>query len=488
MIKSEQTTTQLSYNNIIGNVKIFDLIYIPVGNYNEMFSRPYKSNMNVEAIEKMINRMNERNTKIIDHAIMSGITSDIIAPSVDPLYTSIDKNWIGQKKYIFLLTVLIDDTFGIQTKCYFQGYTNYDGISYNGYADPKLMHYINNVIETHVSNVNTPFGVIPMERLKTVYNVINYNNPNNYMFLQRPYDIYSNIETLNTAQYMHNDVNFNSIVDTRFTMGGFDNSPRGSNIINNIPLQYVTSVLNAGIKSASESSMQISINEYSPNYFSMADLSEPNITNNDFMKYLRMHGNQDMKSFSFMDLLTIDSTIADRFKLINITKNDYYDYNNNSPDVGEYWHGRDVVTISAYMAIESSLSIALKYGFSKINFTVSNKYTITAEPYCVITNFQSYITNISQADIEQLLEIFKTRIITDCFIDLTKGNKIPCTINVIVDLLGTTKINMEYLDAPPTWYTIPTFASSSFLPVATYDKKDLDDLSQNVMSLVDNII
>jgi len=476
------------FNHVINSIKLFDLIYVPVGQYNEMYNRPYVSSANYSAIYNIIERMHENNTKYISENELQGITSELIQPSAVPGYCVIDRNWLSTPRYIFVLSVQATDIHGITMNYYIQGYTNYNGINMYGHADPNMEHYINNIIETTIVITNTPFGINTTERIAKVYNVISnaFINNDNYIFLQRPLDVYSNIEALNIKDMTYSTSDYASVLDTRYMINNINSVAKPSTITNNVPINYVKNVINAGIKGRIEQDFQLSINDYNDTYYSKENIAEVNLTSNIFIQYLRHKaGRTHLYSFEFRDLLDIDPTIANKFKLINITKED--GLLAQTPQVGEYWNGQDRETIVAYSTIESAVAIALQYGFVKIFCTISNMYDPTGNVYAIITNFQSYI-QLPDDQLHMLAEMFKNNIINKCFIDLTFGNRVPCTMNIYVDVFGTTKLSLSYNNTNETWYTIPTFANSLFAPIVTMDKNGLDNLAKDVQFIVEEVV
>jgi hypothetical protein len=475
-------------NYLTNRIKLIDLIYIPVGYYNEVYARPYITAVNHMAISELAGRMRENNTKLVTENELRGLTSDIIKPSAVPGFCAIDRGWLSTPRYIFVLSVQATDIHGLAMNYYIQGYTNYNGISMHGHADPNMEHYINNIIETTVITTNTPFGINTTERIHKVYNVIsNTNSTNdNYIFLQRPYDVYSNIETMITKDLVFQGSDYYSVLDTRYMINSLNSIAKPSTVTNNIPIEYVRNVINAGIKGATQQSFQLSINDYNEAYYSKENIAEVDMISNIFIQYLRYKaGRTHLYSFEFRDLLNLDVTIADRFKLINITKAD--DLLAQTPEVGEYWTGQNLETIIAYSIIETAVATALQYGFIKIHCTISNMYDQLGTIHSIVTYFQSYI-QLPEDQLYMLADMFKNSIINKAFLDLTYNNKLPCTVNIYVDVFGTTKISLMINGSNETWYTIPAFANSLFAPIVTMDKNGLDNLSRDVQLIVDELV
>lgn len=456
------------------NFTIEDLIYIPMGAYLPVFNRPYTVNASKAAIDTIVDKLHDTKSGKITPNIVNGIANDIIAPSAVGYQTPIDSNWLSTKKFIFLLKVKVIDMTGVEITSYIQGYTDYDGITNTGNIDANMVHYINNVIETTTMVINTPLGILRKEKLYKIYNVF-FNNGVNELFTQRPTDVLENIGLMNYTAMLGDTNNVSSYLTSAY-INSFDKKSVSSSVDNNITTSYLSNILTAGI--LDHKNKEIHVNSYEISEASPMEtrLPEPSINDNRFLKYLSRVGgfnNYTSNAFNFNQLVNLDSTIFSRFKIFNITKN-YVDPNlQATPEVGDYWHGQDPVTLKAYSLIENSVSLALKYGFNKLYFTASNMTNPTGFAEVFITNFNSFI-NLEEHDFNYLLEVFKSKFVSDIFLNESSSGVLPLHMEVFIDLLGTTKINLSYAGYPSNWYTIPTFANSLFSPILSIDKNTVD--------------
>lgn len=465
---------------------IESLIYIPTGQYYPMFARPYIVNANKEAIDSIAIKVEQNIAPEITPDLISKEINNIIQPSAVGFATEVNNDWVSLRKYIFLLKVKSIDPFtGLEINSYIQGYTEYDGITNTGAIDPKLVHIINSVIETVNYNLTTPLGVIQQEKLNNIYNVIG-NSVYDELFTQRPTDVLTNIKFMNAEIFSSENSPFEfRVASNSFTR--FDNRVAASGIDNNITSSYLTKIVNKGIKSNLENDAFVDSFEINNNS-SNAIVPEPSLADNRFIRAINnMEGYRGVsKFFRFSTLAQIDPTIESRFTVINLTK-DYVDPSlMQTPEIGDYWHGQDPVTVKAYSLIEACVSLATKYGFNRIFMTTSNKTNVLGTPEVFITNFNSFI-NLNDKDTFQLLELFKSRFMADIFNCETAGNTIPTHIEYYIDLIGTSKIFIDYAGFPPNWYTIPTFASSVFNPVITINKQALDNTCQELSIVINEM-
>lgn len=469
----------------ISPLVIEELYYIPAGYHVPVYKRPYVANMNGAAVYTLIDRMKENRLNNVNEAVLSGISKDLIAPSSQPVLSAINDSWVTEKRYMFILKCYYVDNFDMKKNIYLQGFTSHAGITPNGHADMEMQHYVNSVIETSYITQQTPFGIVEQERLLRIYDVLQNTSQASdiYEYTQRPYDIYFN---LFNQELTNNVINgYAKVTDTRYTLSPMFSAPVGSSVKNNVLTSYIANVVNVGINNLNTPNFDETFESNST--YSINSSNEPNFTDNYFFKYLRMKTQRrGGNTFSFKDLFDLDTTIYDRFKLIELTKSNIDVFAANSPQTGEYWTGRDMITLTAYSVIEASVATALRYGFTKLYFTATNMADPLSTPYVIISSFNSFL-KVDQDTIFSLLESFKQNFLNSIFMDETHGNTIPMELFVMVDIMGTTKVSIKAPGTPETWFTIPTFANSLFAPVVTVNKQAFDDLSHNVSALVEQI-
>lgn len=471
--------------NFGDNFTIEDLTYIPMGNYMPMFNRPYTVNATRQAIDTISERLEDTKAGKITPNIVNGVAGEIIQPSGVGYMSLCNNDWVTTKKFIFLLKVKAMDPTGAEINSYIQGYTEFDGITANGHIDTNMTHYINNVIETTTMTIPTPLGVIRKEKLYRIYNVF-FNGGFNELFTQRPSDVLENINLMNMSQFI-NDPSMTTQYMGSY-MNSVDTKALSSSVDNNITTEYLSKILTTGIHEVKNKDIFINSYEIGNGMAPEARIPEPSIHDNRFLKYIsRLAGHKLVREFfNFQQLMQLDPTIYNRFKVMNITK-DYVDPTmTHTPEVGDYWHGQDPVTVKAYSLIENSVSLATKYGFNKIYFTASNMTNPMGVAEVYITNFNSFI-NLEEQEFNYLLEIFKEKFVTEIFLNETNGGILPMHLEGYIDLLGTSKINLSFAGFPANWYTIPTFANSLFAPVVSIDKNSVDHMSFQLGTVIDTL-
>lgn len=462
-----------------------ELTYIPMGMHTPVYNRPFIVNASDHALNTIYERLDEQKAGRVSSAMLGDIAGQIIQPNAGVQGTIVDTSWTTTPRYIFILKVKAIDALGVQTNSYIQGYTEYAGINEaTGSVNLDMVHHINSIIETSSIEYQTPMGLVRQEKLHKQYNVISSHNQE--FFTQRPTDVLESIGTQAAANFLGGADAGITGINIGNSINPFNNLVLGSNVDNQIGADFVCKIINAGIHDQKNKS--VFINSYDIHNESRNDntVLEPSINDNRFVKYLALSaGFRTVKEdFTFQQLMAIDNTIYHRFDLLKLTKNYMDPLILATPDVGDYWHGNDPVTLKAYSLIESSVAMAMKYGFNKLYFRVTNMADPTTAATLVITNFGSFI-NLDDRDFAYLLEVFKNRYITDVFVPETMGGRAPTYAEVYVDVLGTSKIKLSYAGFPENWYTIPTSANSLFSPNVTSDINTLDVVTAQFSKVID---
>lgn len=467
------------------------LMYFPVKSYVPVPIRPYSFGVTSEAVDHITSKMAKTQSSTFRPETLAGDVCSIVQPATVSIDSNIDHTWVTTRRFIFMMKVkTLDGYTGTTINTYIQGYTEYDGISQNGAIDPQLRHIINNVIETSTATFNTPLGVKTEEKLCSIYNVISGSNfYNNDVYLQRPTDICATIELTNLTEVMGDESVM--VQSAANTLSAFNRNVASISNANGVTAEYLSRVLTGTLQTVKAGELNIggSDDGYMQSYMSPGvKQTEAGIENADFIHFLsRMNGNRVVKNdFLFSNLLGVDPTIQDRFILYRTTQDYTNPVSQQTPEVGDYWHGQDMETVKAYSLIENSVAMAVKYGFTRITFSVSNTTPPMFQPYMVIMDYSSYMT-LSEQYFVSLLDMFRDDYLQNIYMNECDLGRISLNLECHIDLLGTSKIYLEYAGQYGRWFTIPTFANSEFSPVLTYDADMLNYAAEQVSSLATSV-
>lgn len=485
---------------------IQDLWYIPLTKQPPLFMRPYNlvTSGNTAGVigERMVNNSTTQRGAnsggILTPSLVSDITSQILKPSTMAYDSVIDTMWMNQSRYIFILKVA---SFGLggQTNTYIQGYTDYDGISDRGmgqaYADPNMNHSISSVIETAVVELHTPMGIDRSEKLSRVYDVLKHNNTSRGIDMLRPTDVIDGVNINLMKGYVEDAYGNNTmgsiVTSAGSKLGQFSDRVETSKIDNNIGSLWFTNTINEGIKQRSIDSASFDSEMSFDNGYSDYAESEALITKNRFLAMLaHVSGDMNFKgNFSYNDLLKIDQVGANNFTLGNVKSENVMLALNNTPMLGggEYWNGQDQATITAHSLLQSGMSIAAKFGFSFVQFEMNSKNTIFFDHTCVAIVDQSPYINVDMAGYQYLLEGMRERFFREVFAPETHNGTFPIKATLYIDILGDSKIYLEYGFDNGTWYTLPTVAKSHIVPVISTDPMSYQQTVGTFGSFLDDI-
>ena len=448
-----------------------ELVYYPTRTQNPVPLRPYVFNIDNAAVETIGQRMEENKTAKITPGMLNGVAAGIVQPSTVGFESVVNQSWVSTQRFLFMLKVRHIDHMGSELNTYVFGYTEFDGITQGGDIDLEMQHYINNVIETVSYMVQTPLGPQRMEKLNNIYNAF-YSASQQDVYTQRPVDMYQSIVSSEMASMMpsHFEVSHAGNLVTPFS-----NNVVTSTMENNITTEYLSKILTSGLHAVK--SREIHVNSYQIGSDDPAErfFTEPSINDSQFFRALSRAGGSRVTrpTFNFNALMRMDNTIYQRFTMYNLTQDFASPILSRTPEVGEYWVGQDIVTIKAFSLMENCVAMATKYGFTKLSFMSSNMGDMTGQIVTSILDFNSFL-NLTEQGFNYLLEIFQNKFRDEIFLNETNAGRVPLHMECHINLLGTSKIYLEYSGYHGKWFTIPTYASSHYSAVLSTDQGMVD--------------
>ena len=263
-------------------------------------------------------------------------------------------------------------------------------------------------------------------------------------------------------------------------------TPYSNNIVsstseNAITSEYLGKILTSGMHAFK--SREIHVNAYEMGSSDPAEkfFAEPSVADCQFLRFLaRQQGYRSPTgTFAFNALMGADPTIYQRFELFNLTNDFSSPVMSQTLQVGEFWDTQHTITIRAYSILTNAIAMATKFGFTKLCFTLDNRTDVMGTLLYGILDFKSFLS-LRQQDVNYLLEMFKDRFTQEVVMNETAGGSMSLGIQVYIDLLGTSKIYLEFAGMPGTWYTLPTYANSMFRPEVTNDQAMVEVAANNV--------
>lgn len=475
------------------------LMYVPLNKQQPLYLRPHTVVTTGTAANVIANRLEESGAGMLSTSLINDISREIIRPSTVAYDTIINQGWMSEDRFVFILKVR-HCGLGGDTITYFQGFTNCADINIQGdhaTAAHDLVHHISSAIETTEVVLNTPMGPNRIEKLSRIYDVIT-DETKSGIYLQRPSDIINNIKSLEIAKrvnigggYFGDDDFTRSVINGSNKIHQFTPRAETSKVDNNVASMYLTSVINDGLKDRKvKDYTHDSSFDFDPTHEDHSTV-ETILGKNRFLSYLSaITGYRTVRgNFTFNDLLNVDAYGANNFEVGNVMPETFQDAFSQTPHDGggEYWNQQDVTTPVAYSIIQSSISLVAKYGFSMAVIHVDNRYTPMVDTCnVIISNSFSYL-NVGPRDNQILLEMLRTKFFHEVFLVETGGGAMPIKADIYIDLIGDSKVYIEFGYEQGTWYTLPTVANSYAVPTISKSLEQYNGVTELFGSFIDTV-
>lgn len=478
------------------DIRVLKFLITETGTYNPMFRRAYATNMDASTLgaiqEKVVN------SNHITPQMLGGLADRFILPTMAPEEDQFGKDrqiliphgW-GERRLRFLLEVETSFGMGGAITELVQGYTDHLGVTFNGVIDPQMQFHINSVLKVRKQVENTPFGA------KSYFNVVDSAHvlvdnlaPNMYATdtteRMRPEDLFS-------AMSRRTYANIGTFVDERTTQGGV---PVLSNRKNGIPTNYLSEVME-GYQNALIDPTDSAGNPAEHFSKARAYAASPSIQMDAFIKAISNIRRQPISScFSFADLVALDPntqratkyaktgapqvTVASNFG--GLGHSNPWDQPHQAGASGtKPWDYRDLSTHAAVVLGNAVPALLMELALTGIHFKSTNRNLGTAleqgnKMTTTVGNWESF----SDFDMTNHLRTFVTRLEREIMYGLTDMNRMDYMLEMRVDLLGDTWIQISMCGEPPAMFAQPSFADALAVPILTNNR-------QSVSTVVDDI-
>lgn len=457
------------------------LLLMETGTYNPFYQRPWESHFDQKTVENITERLSEvgsRTTKKISPEIFTGLSSNFIHPSTVPQkMINMPSGW-DEKRLRFLLEVEVVDSITAGTIYYFQGYSDYHGVGIKqGSIDPEMIFIINSFIRVNRYNISTLHGMevkdVITESAQIINGAIYQDNTNDISYKMRPFDIFTG---MHSAHLQNNYEDKETIYDSRLALQPSDSIR--SNRSNNIASRYLSTIIDSHRYATDE--YEGFGQEYTTIYEQSSSRAfEDGPSHNVFLRALSgLVGRVNVTTFKLKDLISIDSNT------VNVTHHMALSANAKSrlPRIGESanWDSRDNETVMASILINSVPA------FMADNFLVGIHLRSTNYDGNMVTHvlaYESFVNSDMSAYIEKFVDSVERQVIND----ITYGNQISYMLEMKIDLLGTTTVNISQNGNPEVIYTVPSFCDSLLSPIITSNQDTFYNLTNDVEHLLNTI-
>jgi hypothetical protein len=464
--------------NSFANIKIIKLICQETGTYNPQFLRPYETYVDQNSINTIADRVNRANSDTCTPYLFSGIASNILTPSATAQQqVPIPQGW-NERRIRFILEVEVTGNLGITHIDYYQGYTNYLGISNAGNIDPNMDFIINSVTRVKRASIRTPYGMEIRDTISDSANILNgeiYSTISPSVYSMRPQDVFSGIQSNYLKQGYDGN---NQVYDTRIQFG---NSNIASNRNNNISSNFISSVIE-GFKHSQNLAMFGQDDTQIIDRARQTVMAEDSdIDTNIFLRKLAsVKGYGSPTNFNMKDLLAIDPGAASNTHFVALGQT--AKMNLHQAGQTSFWNGSDRETQIATILSNAVPAIMMECLFSKVGFKSTNS-DMSGKANTVFYDGKS----LTNADLTTSYQVFKKRLETEILFDITYGNQDTYMLDMYVDMFGETKIALSIGGNPMTCFTTPSFCDSLVTPVFTLNTDSFYKLSHDFESIINNI-
>lgn len=448
-------------------LRILKLIVMRSGTYNPMYSRPYETHYDASIADDLAKRVANNGPGGTTTSLMAGIANRIMMPSPQHMGVIPITNGWENPRGRFSMVVEITSSTGSTFQLHIQGYTSHFDTSLVGTPDPDMLFFINSYTQISQTKILTPTGIETREIVTESAQVINgrlvSSQLNHDVYGMRPNELYTVMQHGPIAQEIFDQDNHSRIKDERHTLS---RSSVPNSRSNNLPANILATMVNSyqtGQALLSYGSGQADIYSRCKGYVHEGSLSEKAF----FRRLSDVTGQPDSTTFKLKHLVMIDNNVLDRSVSNFITLTSAAMTRLNHAGQSEYWHNpNDRGAWVASVLINAVPTIMMEMMILKLQFT-SNNHDHMGVNHVLFTGAK----DIMGRDISQSLNVFKQRFIHEVMHDLTHGNQETYMLQMSIDLLGDTVIDIQIGVDPMTRYVAPSFCDSLMAPIITTDEQ-----------------
>ncbi len=461
-------------------VSVISLVLHQTGTYNTQVLRPYVTNVNGFTTEALVNAVNNAGGSKITPSSLGGVAGSIVSVSTEPTNSIYIPGGWGENRLRFILAVQVNHNIADGPLIhYFQGYTDNYGASSSGLLDPTMRFFINSFLTVSKVKQVTPYGVTMVDRVVSSSNVIQSrpNFDNRQIALMRPSDIFRTIQTNHVSAFGESN-GYGALHDTRLNVVG--SNSYSSNRTNANPTNYVSGIMNAYSTVINAGGVNSDYGDLIGDAINLAD--DPSLPNNPFIRTLCnvMGSPSAISDFTLRELAEIDRDIQYKTKLISPPTREA----NNMPSAGqsEYWETRTRETVAMTIIFNSLSAIMMEMFITSIGINSTNM-SVNGQIMSFVTHANSPGTQDYSQGIEILLRRFEIEIMND----ITFGNQDTYSLEINIDLFGSSSGFISLGGNPNIYYSQASFADSLYQPVVTdnlIDKNNIVSDFESVMNVV----
>ncbi len=461
-------------------INVLAFIVLETGTYGDQFRRSYVTNTDGHSLSIIGSRV--AGAKAFTPSLFSGVANHFIQPSANPESELLIPHGWQQRRLRFMLKLQHTSYTGDVVEQVVTGWGEHnEGLSMqSNQLDPDMEFVVNSTVHLAHKRQNTPLGMQQYTNVVDNSHVLAagdwggfYTDQSRKEQRMRPEDVHT-IMTAADVMKEEPDMFDGRIANTQMAVK--------SRRSNGVATEYMARIMDSSRRAQALSQFGQSEEHISTQARGM--VAENLVAEDPFLEALgKIRGSFTTNRFTWKDLLALDPNARNVFypQVLGHTERAMSDFRNNSNE----WHAPDRATqvatilsqaIPGYM-MDSAISVAY------IQATNKNKQFGELMPAVAITNVESFASGNLETEIERLRIAIQDQLLRD----LSYNDSSSYNIEMHVDLLGDTRIRLEWEGYDCGEFVTPSFADALMVPVLTADNHRAATVASDFSLLYHNV-
>ena len=448
------------------------LMFIETGEYHQQAARPYNTDLTDTRNISLLKNATQDGNNISANSV-AGVASTIIKPSSEAgRDINITQGW-GERRYRFFMEVEMM-VAGVATRKIIIGYTDHVGVSMGGTLDPNMRMYINNVIVLRLMGQNQ-WQIFESNHIVVNDLQVHGGGYQNQSVVMRPEDVFNTLQA--TSFYTQDDLD---VVDYRANIAKGARKSARSNTNHNQFLAKSMKALHTSQNNADHLAGGTMADIYQE---ATTKVRESSIHDDNLLRDWDTQANYFEDGFitygMLCDLSPSTMYNTQHFELKPALKQATQHTANT-----EHFKGSDVTAIMSSILSNTVPPLAMECLLTRVKFTATNA-TINGQPHVAMTDVPRGF--VDDVPLDQYARLFIDRLINIVMPDVTNNWNFIVQIEMDVDILGETRIEISVNGEPPVPYVIPSFADGLTAPIIGSNNTDLSNLAVDINSITSSI-